>query len=404
MTKDNLAELRENIFKCMACGVCRGIWDRKWKGREEAMCPVWATGIGFEDSVPRGRVTVAQDLLDGIFDYSVSLAESLYRCTDCQACAIICDSMDPETGKPIIDVPGIVKAMRMDLVENSMVPPLVRDYFKAVHVNGNPYKLSQSERGKWAEGLDIPAYSGQDYLLYVGDVGSYDERGVKMARSVAQLLAHAGVSFGILGPDEFSDGNDAKALGEAGLFQYLAENNITKFKEAGVKKVICVDPHAFNAFKNEYPALGGDFEVMHYTQLLEELIKAGKLSTPEYAVKVTYHDPCYLGRHNEVYEPPRDVLNKVPGLELVEMKRHGKNAFCCGGGGGNFFTDMLGGGDKSPNRIRVKEALETGAEIIAVACPLCAKMLEDGIKDEGLGEKLVVKDVAEILLDATKTK
>ena len=400
MDTDNLKELRENIFKCMGCGVCRGIWDR----RDEAMCPVWATGIGFEDSVPRGRVTVAQDILDGVFDYSMPLAESLYRCTDCQSCAIICDSMDPETGKPIIDVPSIVKAMRMDLVENSLVPPLVRDYFKAVHINGNPYKLPQSERVNWAEGLDIAAYSGQDYLLYVGDVGSYDERGIKMARSVAQLLIHAGVSFGILGPDEFSDGNDARALGETGLFQYLAENNIAKFKEAGVKKIISVDPHAYNAFANDYPALGGDFEVMHYTQFLAELIKAGKLSTPEYGAKVTYHDPCYLGRHNEVYEPPREVLNAVPGLELTEMRRHGKNAFCCGGGGGNFFTDMLGGGEKGPNRIRVNEALETGAEIIAVACPLCAKMLEDGIKDEGLGEKLAVKDVAEILLNAIEAK
>jgi Fe-S oxidoreductase len=400
METNHLNELREKIFKCMGCGVCRGIWDR----RDEAMCPVWATGIGFEDSVPKGRVTVAQDILDGSIGYSMPLAESVYRCTDCNSCVTICDSTDNETGQPIIDVPGIVRAMRMDLVENSLVPPLVRDYFKAIYVNENPYKEQQAERGKWAVDTGIESYSEHEYLFYVGDVGSFDERGRRMAKAVAELLIRGGLSVGILGENEFSDGNDVKALGEFGLFHHLAEKNIESFQKAGVKKVISLDPHSLNTFRRDYPALGGDFEAWHYTQILAELIGQNKISAGGKAVKVTYHDPCYLGRHNEVYEPPREILTNLPELELVEMKRIRKNTFCCGGGGGNFFTDMVGGGVNSPNRIRVREAMETGADVLAVACPLCSKMLDDAIKAEGVEDKLVVKDVAELVLDALQGK
>jgi len=400
MEMNHLQEVKENILKCMGCGVCRGVWERQ----DQAMCPVWATNIGFEDGTPRGRVTVAQDLLDGHLDYSLPLAESLYRCTDCASCVVICDAMDPETGKPIIDVPSIVRAMRMDLVENSMVPAPVRDYFKAVHVNGNPYKIPQAERNKWTEETNVQAYSGQEYLLYVGDAGSFDERGMKMARFVAEALEKGGVEFGILGSEEMSDGNDALALGESGLFEYLAQTNINTFKEKGITKVISLDPHSFNTFKNDYQGLGAKFEVVHYTQVLAGLITSGALTAQYGGAKVTYHDPCYLGRHNDIYEVPREILNAIPGLELVEMKRNKKNAFCCGGGGGNFYTDMLGGGVNSANRIRVREAAETGAEILAVACPLCAKMLEDGIRDEGLEETLAVKDIAEIVMEAAGKK
>jgi Fe-S oxidoreductase len=396
MDVQNLLKMRDKIFKCMGCGVCRGIWERK----DEAICPVWATGIGFEDSVPRGRVTVAQDILDGFLTYSLPLAESLYRCTDCGSCVAICDATDSETGDPVIDVPEIVRAMKMDLVENSLVPPLVRDYFKAVHVNENPYKEPREERGKWAEGTGVETYSGQEFLFYVGDVGSYDERGKRMAKSVARLLSLAGVSMGILGPEEIGDGNDVRALGEYGLFAYLAERNIAHFKEFGVKKVISLDPHSFNAFRRFYPELGGDFQVWHYTQVLAEAMKEGQLPPVSSRLRVTYHDPCYLGRHNGVYEAPRDLLKTISDLEFLEMRRFGKNALCCGGGGGNFFTDLLGGGVNDPSRIRVREALETGAEILAVACPLCSKMLHDAVKSEGLEDKLAVKDVSEIILDA----
>ena len=396
MDTSNLALVRDNVTKCMGCGICRGVWERK----DLAMCPVWATGVGFEDSTPRGRVTVAMDILDDYIAYSGALAESVYRCTDCGCCATTCDAMDPVTLEPIVNVPQIVRAMRRDLVENSLVPPLVRDYLKAMNVNGNPYKLPQEERGDWAKGCDIPEYTDQEYLFYVGDVGSYDERGQRMARAVAQVLIKGGVSLGILGSREHSDGNDAMVMGESGLFEYLAEANIETFRQNSVRKIISLDPHAYNAFSNHYAELGGEFQIQHYSEVLQELIGMGRLSLARREFRVTYHDPCYLGRHNEIYEQPRQVLKAVPGLELVEMPRRRKSAFCCGGGGGNFFTDLIGGGVQSPNRVRIREALNTGASVVAVACPLCAKMLDDAVKAESLDERIAVKDIAEILLES----
>jgi Fe-S oxidoreductase len=289
--------------------------------------------------------------------------------------------------------------MKMDLVENSIVPPLVRDYFKAIHVNENPYKEPREERGRWAEGVGVKAYEGQEYLFYAGDVGSYDERGKRMASSVARLLSMAGLSIGILGPLETGDGNDVRTLGEYGLFAYLAERNIAKFKEFGIKKVVSLDPHSFNAFSKYYPQMGGNFQVWHYTQILANAIKEGRLPAVASNLRVTYHDPCYLGRHNGIYEAPREVLRCVSGLSLIEMRRSKKNALCCGGGGGNFFTDLVGGGAKNPSRIRVREAAETGAEILAVACPLCSKMLNDAVIAENLEDRLAVKDLSEIILD-----
>ena len=277
------------------------------------------------------------------------------------------------------------------------IPPKVRDYFKAITVNGNPYKLPQEERGKWAEGTGLQEFSGQEYLFYVGCVGSYDEVGQKMARTVGTLLSDVGVSVGILGSEETCDGNEVKILGETGLFTKLAEDNIQKLKKKGVKKIITLDPHALNVFKKDYPKLGGNFEVFHHTEILAGLIKEKRISLSGYKAKVTYHDPCYLGRHNLIYAPPREILKNIPGLELVEMRRNTGSAFCCGGGGGNFFTDILGGGENSANRVRAREALETGAQIIAVACPNCAKMLTDAVKMEEQEDKLEILNIAEIV-------
>ncbi|MBW1819550.1 MAG: (Fe-S)-binding protein, partial [Deltaproteobacteria bacterium] len=170
----------------------------------------------------------------------------------------------------------------------------------------------------------------------------------------------------------------------------------------GVKKIITLDPHAMNTFKKDYPKLGGKYQVYHYTEILDRLVRDGQIKPAENQVTVTYHDPCYLGRHNNIYEPPRSVLKSVPGLELVEMRRTRVNAFCCGGGGGNFFTDMNGPGEDSPGRVRIREALDTGASIVAVACPQCAKMLDDAVKAEDAADRLAVKDVAQVVADAMK--
>ena len=398
MDSKYLDELREGIFLCMGCGACRGVWSRKGEG----VCPVFATGIGFEDSMPRGRVTVAQDILDGYITYSKALAESLYRCTQCANCLILCGAEDTETGHPIIDIPGIVEAMKADVVEHGLVPPKVRDFLENIQKYGNPYGEPAEKRGKWAEGTGIKQYQPSDeFLLYIGCVGSYDTRGQETARELGSLLSDAGVSFGILGAKEKCDGNEVLRLGERDLFEYLAQENIKALKDLQVKSIITLSPHSYNVMRNEYPKLGADFEVLHYTQFLRHLIKNKKLKpTAGFKARVAYHDPCFLGRYNDEYDAPREVLATIPGIDLVEMHRRRDNSFCCGGGGGNFYTDLIGGKENSPSRIRVREAYGTGAQVLAVACPVCTTMLEDAIKAEELEGKLAVKDIAEIVKEA----
>jgi Fe-S oxidoreductase len=180
----------------------------------------------------------------------------------------------------------------------------------------------------------------------------------------------------------------------------LAEKNIQKFKELGVKRVVTLSPHAYHAMKNNYPKFGADFEVYHYTQLLYDLMKKGKIKPSKMKVKVTYQDPCFLGRYNKIYDEPRDILQGIPGITLVEMIRSRENSFCCGGGSGNFAMDLLGGSEESPSRIRAREAYDTGATILAVACPSCMIMLTDAVKVEGLDEKVSVMDISQIVNQA----
>jgi Fe-S oxidoreductase len=376
------------VHRCFRCGYCKFTSDYT-----DFNCPSYRK-FRFETYAPGGRMWLIRAWLNDEIKTSQRFQEILYSCATCANCVEHCVFTFSE------DLVNIFIAAREELVNEGIIPPPVRDFLKNINVNGNPYKEPAAERGKWAEGASIETYNGQEYLFYVGCVGSYDERAKKIAATVGSLLVKAGVSLGILGDKETCDGNEVRTLGEAGLFQFLAEQNIESFKNLGVKKIITLDPHALNAFKNDYPGLGGEFEVYHYTQVLAPLLRSGKIGLKEYNAKVTYHDPCYLGRHNGEYQAPREILKSIPGLELTEMERNGENAFCCGGGGGNFFTDILGGGGDSPNRIRVREALDTGAGIIAVACPQCAKMLEDGIKAEDLDDRLRVMDVAEIVTQA----
>jgi Fe-S oxidoreductase len=211
------------------------------------------------------------------------------------------------------------------------------------------------------------------------------------------VLKKTGLSAGILGNKEPCDGNEVRLLGESELFQEMARQNITMFKELGVKKIVTLSPHSYNAFKNEYRELDGNFEVLHYTEALNRLVEEGKVSFSGLNETVTYHDPCYLGRHNDVFDAPRNILRAIPGLALAEMSKIKKNALCCGGGGGNFFTDIIGSGEGAPGRDRIREALETGAKAVATACPQCAKMLEDAAKAEGVEDRIKVMDIAEIV-------
>ena len=373
------------VHRCFRCGYCKFTSDYS-----DFNCPTYRK-FRFETYSPGGRMWLIRAWLNDEIKNSDRFQEILFSCATCANCAEHCVFTFSE------DLVNIFISAREEMINDGIIPPPVRDYLKNINISGNPYKEPASERGQWADGTAIEPYDGQEYLFYIGCVGSYDERAKKIARSAGNLLVKAGVSIGILGEKENCDGNEVRAIGEAGLFQFLAEKNIALFRDLGIKKIITLDPHAFNAFKNDYPALGGNFEVHHYTQILAPLMQSHKLPLKQNPVMITYHDPCYMGRHNEEYDAPRKILKAIPGVELVEMEQHGVNAFCCGGGGGNFFTDILGGGEDSPNRIRVRSALDTGAQIIAVACPQCAKMLDDAVNVEGLEDKLKVLDVAEIV-------
>jgi len=379
-------EYSEILHRCFRCGYCK-----LPSNYIDLNCPSYLNAR-FETYSPGGRMWLLRAWLDGEIKTSPRFAEILYSCATCGNCVEHC--VFPKFKDDILKV---LIAGREELVETGAVPPAVRDYFKSIHLHGNPYKLPETDRGKWADGLDLEPYSGQEYLFYVGCVGSYDERGQKSARSVASLLKSMGVSFGILGSDERCDGNELKSMGEKSLFEVIAKENIQKYQDLGVKKIVTLTPLGYHAFKNEYPTLGGDFDVFHYSQLLERAIKNVAFKRSESPVQVTFHDPCYLGRHNKEYKAPRKILSAVPGVQLKEMDRAEKDALCCGGGGGNVFTDILGGGPDSPARVRAREAADTGAQVLAVACPGCARMLDDAVKAESLHHKLQVMDLAELV-------
>ena len=214
---------------------------------------------------------------------------------------------------------------------------------------------------------------------------------------MARLLLSAGLSVGTLKTGELSDGNEANLLGEDALMETLAQKNIERFSQLGVTKIITLSPHSYHIFKTAYPGLGGNYQVSHYTQILAALLQKGQLKAPDASgLRITFHDPCFLGRWNHEYDAPRNVIKSFKGAQLKEMERCRNGALCCGGGSGNFFTDFLGGSEDSPARIRIRQAVETQAQILAVACPNCLTMLEDACISEGLEKDIIVKDISEL--------
>jgi len=378
----------EIVHRCFRCGYC------KLTGNYGAYnCPSYRKFF-FETYSPGGRMWLIRAWLQGEIDASERFQEILFSCATCANCAEHCIFPFRD------DLVNIFVAAREEMVKDGKILPSVRNYFRSIQQYGNPYKARREDRENWAKGMSIERYDGHDYLLYIGCVGSYDERGQKIVQAVGELLTRGGVSFGILGADEMCDGNEVRALGEASLFEILARQNISLFKDRGIAKIITLDPHAFNTFRNDYPLLGADVTVFHYTQILEHLLTSGRLSVDGYAARMTYHDPCYLGRYNGLFDIPRKILESIPGVSLIEMEQNRKDAFCCGGGGGNFFTDVLGGGDESPSRVRVRQAAAIGAEVIAVSCPQCARMLGDAVRAEGQDRLPEVLDIAELVLQA----
>ncbi|MCU0580446.1 MAG: (Fe-S)-binding protein, partial [Desulfobacterota bacterium] len=358
-------EYAEILHRCFRCGYC------KLPGNyQDLNCPSYLN-YRFETFSPGGRLWLLRGWLNGEIQTTPRLAEILYSCATCGNCVAHCvfDKFRDHLVQAFL-------AGREALVDQGLVPPPVRDTLKSLQLYGNPYKQPEAARGDWADGLGLAPYSGQEFLFLSGCVGAFDELGQKMARAAAALLRAWGVEFGILGADEPCDGSEIRDLGEKGLFQNLAERNIQKFRGREVKRIITLSPHAYHVLKEEYPLLGETFEVYHYSQILARLARQAQpkpLTSPK---RVAFHDPCFLGRYQKEYQAPRKFLGAIPGLELIELDRARADALCCGGGGGNFFTEILGRGPDSPARVRVREAAAAGAEILVVACPQCASMLD----------------------------
>jgi Fe-S oxidoreductase len=266
-----------------------------------------------------------------------------------------------------------------------------------METNQNPWNLSAMDRGDWADELEIKEFDGEEheYLLFVGCMASFDDRAKKISRALVKLLDQAGVSFGYLGSDEPCCGETARRAGSESNARMMQDENIETFKELGVKKIVTACPHCFNTFKNEYPELGGKYEVVHHTELLADLVRKGKICPKEkIEQRVGYHDGCYLGRYNNVFNPPREILSRIPGLELTEIPTSQKRALCCGAGGGCFFMEEEG--ERIGNR-RVEELLKAEPKTIASACPYCMTMLSDGLKAKDLFDEKGQLDIAEIL-------
>jgi Fe-S oxidoreductase len=381
-----------DLYACTECGRCQSV------------CPAWNTGK------PLSPKLLVMNLRDHLFEIGPDLVAAAQRGETVEGVALVPDVIDDDVvwscttcGACVQECPvdiehidTIVDLRRSLVMGESRFPaeagPLMRNLENA----SNPWGIPQAQRADWAEGLDVPIVSGDapEYLYWVGCAGSFDERARKVARAVAELLTIAGVDYAILGPQESCTGDPARRMGNEFLFQTLAEQNVETLNAANVKKVITNCPHCFNTLRNEYPEYGGTYEVIHHSELLADLVRAGRI-TPSVPVEAltTYHDPCYLGRHNQVYDAPRDVLDAIPGMTTVEMPRCNKNGFCCGAGGSRMWMEEKIG--KRINVDRMDEAASTGADTVAVACPYCVIMLDDGAKARGDGTSVL--DIAQIV-------
>lgn len=322
--------------------------------------------------------------------------EAVWACTSCGACVDIC----PVGNEPMRDILDIRRSLV--LMENNF-PKQLENAFKGMERNANPWNISQAERMKWAEGLDVPTIeqNGEPEILWwVGCAPATDARAQKTAQAFAKILNASGINYAVLGQNEQCTGDSARRAGNEYLFFELATANVEILNEVKPPRIVTTCPHCLQTLKNEYPAFGGDYEVIHHTQLINELVGAGKiqLSVSSDQLSVTFHDPCYLSRHNGIVDAPRESL-KNAGLTMVEMPRHGEQSFCCGAGGAQMWKEEERG-DTNVNLTRFAEAKATGADEVAVGCPFCLTMLTDASKDDG-GE-VTVKDVAEIVAEKLK--
>ncbi|MCA1988082.1 MAG: (Fe-S)-binding protein [Desulfarculus sp.] len=358
-----------DLNACMQCGLCA------------AVCP-WREVEG--EFLPRLMIRQGQLGLEGY-----ESDEVLFGCTTCAKCVLNCPRE--------VDIIGVMRAMRSLVVESGGAPETLKAVLGSCHANGNPWSEPRQKRMAWTEGLDVPTYTpDKEYLLFVCCTSCYEQRSQKIARSLVELLNRAGVSYGVLGPEQNCCGESVRKIGDEALFQKLVGANVELFNARGVKKIITTSPHCLKTFASEYPELGGDYQVIHSSQLLAALAGAGKLPLAGTdSRQVAFHDPCYLGRHAGAFEPPRQALAAC-GARVVEMEREREFSLCCGGGGGRVWMETPP--ERRFSLLRVREAAAAGAEILATACPYCLSLLEDSRKTAGL-ENLRIMEIGELLAE-----
>jgi len=356
--------------RCFQCGLC------------DTVCP-WNRVRTFS------MRKIVREATFGLTDIE---SEEIWRCTTCGRCPQRC----PRDVQQIAS--GV--ALRRIATEYQVFPKAVKPVRTAsasLIDEGNPLTEARKDRANWAEGLSVkPFTEGMEVLYFPGCYLSYDPRLKKVARATAGILTQAGVDFGILGTQENCCGESIRKAGEEELFKRLARENIKTFIDHGVQKILVSSPHCYHTFKNEYPEFRVNFEVVHITQFLFELLQSGRLAiNKEYGKKVAYHDPCYLGRHNGIFDEPREALKKIPGLELLELPESRVDSLCCGGGGGRIWMETQKG--ERFSELRLAQALEVGAEVLVTACPYCITMFEDSRLTLEVTERLEVKDITEII-------
>lgn len=362
----------EPLKLCYQCGLCT------------AVCP-WNLVKSFGV-----RQIMLQSHL-GLVDFE---SEDNWVCATCRACVDRCPR-----GVEIIDV---MRALRRSMIQLGFgrIPNSLQLALKNIAGTGNPFGEASDKRADWSKEGKVRDFApGMELLYFPCCVPAYDPKVRRVAQATSEVLMRLGVNFGIIGCEENCCGESVRKAGNESLFQTLARANIKAFSEREVTRIIVSSPHCYYTFKNEYPELGGNFEVIHFSQYIGELINQGKLTfSKELAKRVTYHDPCYLGRHSGVYEEPRQVLRSIPGLELVEMGESREEAVCCGGGGGGIWLDTPKGERLSD--LRLNQALDAGAEVLAVACPYCLLNFEDSLLTSDEGNKIAVKDISELVREA----
>ncbi len=385
-------DLGEVIFLdgCMRCGRC--VASCPSAGADEPFAPrdfVQAMGHKlWQEHFPLGDIRFLSPNKEEEID------EKFWYCTTCRACLEVC----PIYGAAF----EVVTKQRVQAVEDSVqVPKLLNQTLEKLHKYDNPWESSKRNRAAWAEGLDLPDLTAKDTIAglcyFVGCTTSFDVTAQVIARSFSRILLSAGVNFGILGKKEPCCGDIARRVGEFGLFEEQKEGCLELFDKYQITDLVTSSPHCFHTFRNEYP--GALFRVRHYTLVLRELLANGGLEFKnKIESTVTYHDPCYLGRHNRIFDEPREIIRSIPGVSLVEMEHNKADSLCCGGGGGRVWQDLSGEGKM--NVVRIREAEATGADIIVTTCPLCLIMLEDARKVAGLNDRLRVMDLNELVLQA----